>query len=276
MWTVGSGSIDGGAAKAAEKSMTNAGNKVAVITGAARGIGKATAERLSQDGYSLALTDIDEDAVTEVAQFIVTQGGVARAYHLDVRHPRVISAVFDAVAADLGVPSALVNNAGIYPDVTALEMSEADWDAVLDVNLKGTFFTSQTFARRRRDAGGGAIVNVASTSAFSARAGASHYAASKAGIVMLTKCLALEFRDLSVRVNAVAPGLIEVREGQFLPEYRDQFLTMIPRGRIGEPSDISGVIGFLFSPAADFVNGECIVADGGFLAGRPLRRISVQ
>ncbi|MDE1569377.1 SDR family NAD(P)-dependent oxidoreductase [Aquabacter sp. P-9] len=246
---------------------------LAVVTGAARGIGRAVAERLHQEGYRLALLDREAGEVESLAATLSADGPVARAYAPDMRVTAAVGDAFAALARDLGTPDALVNSAGIYPDVSAIDMREEDWDVVLDVNLKGTFFACQAFARLRRDAGGGgAIVNLASTAAFSARAGAVHYAASKGGVVMLTKGLALEWRDLGIRVNAVAPGLIEVREGQVSGAYRQQFLTMIPSGRIGVPADISGVVAFLLSPDAAFMNAECVVVDGGFLAGRPLQR----
>jgi len=252
----------------------SASGDVIVISGAARGIGRSIAETLAREGFHLALADVAFDEVDAVAAALAAEGAAARAYRLDVRSPSDIAAVMEAVAAELGEPLGLVNNAGIYPDTPALDVSEEDWDRVLDINLKGTFFACQAFARRRQAlGGGGAIVNLASTSAFSARIGAVPYAASKAGVVMLTKGLALEFRSLDLRVNAVAPGLVEVREGQFSDGYREQFRTMIPRGRIGQPADIASAVSFLLSPAADFINGECIVVDGGFLAGRPLQRL---
>ena len=149
-------------------------------------------------------------------------------------------------------------------------MPEAAWDRVLDINLKGPFLCSQAFARTHLAPTGGAIVNVASTAAFSARVGAAHYSASKAGVVMLTKSLAQEFGACGIRVNAVAPGLIEVDEGHVSAEYKEMFLKMVPRGRIGRPEDVAAAVAFLLTQAADYINGECIVVDGGFLAGRAL------
>lgn len=246
---------------------------LAIITGAAHGIGRAVAERLHADGWRLALIDRDAAAIEALAAALSAAGPQARPFPLDMAATGGIGPAFAAIEAAMGAPEALVNNAGVYPDVAALDMREADWDLVLDVNLKATFFAAQAFARARQAAGGGgAIVNLASTSAFSVRAGAVHYAASKAAVVMLTKGLALEWRDLGIRVNAVAPGLIQVREGQVTGAYREQFLTMVPSGRVGQPPDIAGVIAFLLGPDADYVNAECIVVDGGFLAGRPLRR----
>ena len=246
---------------------------VALVTGAGRSLGRAIAERLHANGYAVAVTDRDLDLASQVARRLDAGGSSASAYRLDVSVESEVAAVFEAVAADLGAPQALVNNAGIYPDHALLEMPEAAWDLVQDVNLKGTFLCTQAFGRiRLRAGGGGAIVNLASTAAFSARIGASHYSASKAGVVMFTKSAAQELGPHAIRVNAVAPGLIEVREDQVSQEYKERFLTMIPRGRTGRASDIAGTVAFLLSREADFVNGECIVVDGGFLTGRPLMR----
>jgi 3-oxoacyl-[acyl-carrier protein] reductase len=255
--------------------MTRSDRPVALVTGAGRSLGRAIAERLHADGYVLAVTDRDLDLASSVARTLDSGGGSARAYRLDVSSAHEVSSVFEAVAADLGAPQALVNNAGIYPDHALLDMTEAAWDSVHSVNLKGTFLCTQAFGRVRVvEGGGGAIVNLASTAAFSARVGAAHYSASKAGVVMFTKSSAQEFGPHAIRVNAVAPGLIEVREDQVSPEYKERFLTMIPRGRTGRAADIAGTVAFLLSEAADFINGECIVVDGGFLTGRPLMRSS--
>jgi len=247
--------------------------RVALVTGAGRSLGLAIAERLHSDGYAVAVTDVDEALAATAAGAFDPSGRTARAYRLDVSRESEVAAAFERAAADLGPPTALVNNAGIYPDHALLEMPETAWDAVLGVNLKGTFLCTQAFGRlRAAGGGGGAIVNLASTAAFSARVGASHYSASKAGVVMLTKSCAQELGPLGIRVNAVAPGLIEVREDQVSQEYRQLFLTMIPRGRTGRAPDIAGTVAFLLSADADFINGECIVVDGGFLTGRPLMR----
>jgi 3-oxoacyl-[acyl-carrier protein] reductase len=253
--------------------MNESKRPVALVTGAGRSLGRAIAERLHQDGFAVAVTDVDEAAASSVAEALDGTGRSARPYRLDVSDAGEVAAAFAAVAGDLGEPSALVNNAGIYPDHGLLEMPESAWDAVLGVNLKGTFLCTQAFARlRATGVEGGAIVNLASTAAFSARVGASHYSASKAGVVMLTKSCAQELGPLRIRVNAVAPGLIEVREDQVSQEYKKLFLTMIPRGRTGRAADIAGTVAFLLSGDAEFINGECIVVDGGFLTGRPLMR----
>jgi 3-oxoacyl-[acyl-carrier protein] reductase len=250
---------------------------VAIVTGAARGLGRAIAERLSGEGYRIALADIDGAGAEAGARAIGGSGGEARAFQLDVASGQQVREVFAAIAEALGTPIALVSNAGIYPDDAVLEMSEASWDRVLGVNLKGSFLCAQAFAKARVAAGGGgAIVNLASTAAFSARIGAAHYAASKAGIVMLTKSLALELGPQGIRVNAVAPGLIEVAGERVTAEYKANYLAMIPRGRVGAPEDIADAVAFLLSDKADFISGACLPVDGGFLTGRKLIRAGSQ
>jgi 3-oxoacyl-[acyl-carrier protein] reductase len=245
----------------------------AVVTGAANGLGRAIALALAADGLAVAVTDLDQDGATAAAAAINEAGGQARAWALDVRDSRAIAATFAAIAAALGTPAVLVNNAGIYPDGTLLDMQEAAWDAVLATNLKGPMLCAQAFARLRLAAGGGgAIVNIASTAAFSARLGAVHYCASKAGLVMLTQSMAQELGPHRIRVNAVAPGLIEVPGERVSAAYKQAFLPMIPYGRVGRPEDVARVVAYLASDASDFVTGACLPIDGGFLAGRALIR----
>lgn len=245
---------------------------VAVVTGAGRGLGREIALRLSGQGLAVAAADIDASAEATAASIKET-GGRAVGLRLDVRDAASIDAAFAAITDALGVPRALVNNAGIYPDNTLLDMPEASWDAVIDTNLKGTFLCAQRFARLRVGVGGGgAIVNLASTAAFSARVGAGHYGASKAGVVMLTRSMAQEWGPHGIRVNAVAPGLIEVAGPRVAPEYKQSFLPMIPLGRTGRPRDVADAVAFLISDAADFITGVLLPVDGGFLTGRPLVR----
>ena len=245
---------------------------VVLVTGAGRGLGRAIAAALHESRYKVAVTDVDEGAAVSVARSLSAERSTAHAYPLDVSSAQQVADVFASVARDLGVPDALVNNAGVYPSHSILDMPEAAWDYVLDINLKGPFLCSQAFARMRLAPTGGVIVNVASTAAFSARVGAAHYSASKAGLVMLTKSLAQEFGPYGIRVNAVAPGLVEVDEGHVSADYKEMFLKMIPRGRIGRPEDVAATVGFLLTDASNYINGECIVVDGGFLTGRSLMR----
>jgi NAD(P)-dependent dehydrogenase (short-subunit alcohol dehydrogenase family) len=250
---------------------------LALVTGAGRSIGRSIARTLHERGYAIAVTDFDEEGAAVLASELSADGGTARAYRLDVSSTSNIAQVFESVERDMGDIDALVNNAGVYPSQPALDMSEEEWDQVMDTNLKGTFFCSQALARGLVKRGvGGCIVNIASTSAFSARTGVAHYGASKAGVVMLTKSLAQEFGPLGIRVNAVAPGLVEVREGLVSPAYRDQISTVIPSGRIGTPDDIVGVVAFLLTSEASYINGECIVVDGGFLTGRFMQRAAAR
>jgi 3-oxoacyl-[acyl-carrier protein] reductase len=253
--------------------MVSSKRPAAVVTGAARSLGRAISETLHGQGYAVALCDIDDKEAAKVAASLDPAGTTAKAYKLDVSNAAEVNAVVDAVANDLGIPTALVNNAGIYPDHALLDMPEAAWDRVLDVNLKGPFLCSQAFARKRVAAGGvGAIVNLASTAGFSARVGAAHYSASKAGVVMLTKSMAQELGPHGIRVNAVAPGFIEVREDQVSPAYKQQMIGLIPLGRAGKAPNIANTVAFLVSDAAEFITGECVVVDGGLLTGRPLIR----
>jgi NAD(P)-dependent dehydrogenase (short-subunit alcohol dehydrogenase family) len=246
---------------------------VAVVTGAARGLGREIAATLGTRGYTVAVADVDDAPAQAVARAIEAGSGHAAAFHLDVSSADDVRAVFSAIGAGLGTPFVLVNNAGIYPDNALLDMTEAQWARVMDVNLKGTFLCAQAFARARIAAGGGgAIVNLASTAAFSARIGAGHYSASKAGVVMLTKSLAQELGPHSIRVNAVAPGLIEVEGERVSAEYKRNFLPNIPIGRVGRPRDIAELVAFLVSDAAEFITGACVPVDGGFLTGRKLIR----
>ncbi len=252
----------------------SAAARTAIVTGAARSLGLEIARELHAEGWQVAMTDVDADAVASAAADLDPTGKSAKAYIHDVSDADQTEAVFEAILSDFGIPDALINNAGIYPDDALLDMEVRDWDRVIGTNLRGTFLCTRAFGRARREAGlvGGAIVNFASTAGYSARVGVSHYSASKAGIVMFTKSCAQELAPLGIRVNAVAPGLILVRDDQITPEYRDNYLQMIPRERTGTASDVAGVVRFLLGSDADYVNGECIAIDGGFLAGRALVR----
>lgn len=247
-------------------------HKIALVTGAARSIGRAVAQRLHAKGFKVAVTDIDADAAHDTAAALSRDGATAKAWSLDVSSVQDIERVFGEIQHAWGPVTVLVNNAGVYPSHPSLSMSESDWDRVLDINLKGTFFCCQAFAQGLTSIKQpGTIVNLASTAAFSARPGAAHYGASKAAIVMLTKSLAQEWGELGIRVNAVAPGLIEVREGLVSPEYKAEFISHVPARRIGDVDDVADAVAYLVGDESSYVTGHCLVVDGGFLAGRSLR-----
>ena len=210
------------------------GDRIAVVTGAGRGLGLAIAQRLAADGYAVAVTDIDEAQAQGAAAAIEAAGGRAKGYALDVASAPRVDAVFAAAARDLGNPTALVNNAGIWCNTPFLELTAEAWSRTLAVNLTGPFLCSQAFARLRlADGGGGAIVNIASVSAFSAREAAADYAASKAGPVMLTRSAAWELGQHDIRVNAVAPGLTLTSDNFGSPEFRAAAVRTMPRaGRL--------------------------------------------
>jgi len=245
---------------------------IALVTGAGRSIGRAVAQRLHENGFKVAVTDVDSEAARETAAALSIDGVTAKAWSLDVSSVKDIERVLTEVQHAWGPVTALVNNAGVYPSHPSLTMTESDWDRVLDINLKGTFFCCQAFAQRLTTTKQpGTIVNLASTAAFSARPGAAHYGASKAAIVMLTKSLAQEWGELGIRVNAVAPGLIEVREGLVSPEYKAEFISHVPARRIGNVQDVADAVAYLIGEESSYVSGHCLVVDGGFLAGRTLR-----
>lgn len=239
------------------------------MTGAGRGLGRAIAAKLSAAGFALAVTDVDGQAAQQLATRLTAEGRPARSWSLDVRDGREVETVFAEAAAAFGTPAVLVNNAGVFAPRALLDIDEALWDRILDTNLKGALLCAQAFARRAIAAGGGgAIVSIASTAAFSARTGAGAYSASKAGLVMLTKSLAMELGPHRIRVNALAPGLIEIDDKPIDPAHKRGFLPMVPFGRLGVPDDVARAVAFLASDQADFITGAVLPVDGGFLAGR--------
>lgn len=245
--------------------------KVALVTGAAQGIGSAIAGHFLAAGARVVLNDRSSE---RVMAGIARLGGAQPSLFgvaADVTRRVEVEALITAAADHFGRLDIVVNNAGLYPVTPVLDMSEEEWDMVLDVNLKGTFLVSQAAARQMAAQGdGGAIVNISSGSHKIARMGCAHYCASKAGVVMLTQVLAMELAPHRIRVNAVAPGLIEVPDPLTpgTPDYVAATLAVIPAGRLGTPDDVAQAVLMLADPAADYVTGALLAVDGGLSVGR--------
>jgi len=241
--------------------------RVVVVTGAANGIGAACARLFAASGARLALWDVDAAAGQALAGEL---GAGARAIRCDVsRRDEVEAATADTVAA-FGRIDVLVNNAGIFHAADFLDIAEADWDAVIGVNLKGAFLVGQAVAREMAKSGGGAIVNMSSVNGVMAIPTIASYNASKGGINQLTRAMALSLADRGIRVNAVAPGTIATELAQKAvlgsPEARERIMSRTPLRRLGDPAEIASVCAFLASDAASYMTGEIVVVDGGRLA----------
>jgi 3-oxoacyl-[acyl-carrier protein] reductase len=244
--------------------------RVAVVTGSARGIGAATAVRLGRDGYAVGVLDLDADACKSTVEEIESAGGRAVAVAADVADAAAVeTAVADVVQA-LGEPTVLVNNAGVLRDNLLFKMSEQDWDAVIDVHLKGAFLMSRAVQGFMTKAGWGRIVNLSSISAQGNR-GQANYSAAKAGLQGFTKTLAIELGRFGVTVNAIAPGMIvtdmtaatAARLGLSFEEFQRLAAEQIPVGRVGRPADIANAVSFLVNPDSGFISGEVIYVAGG-------------
>jgi NAD(P)-dependent dehydrogenase (short-subunit alcohol dehydrogenase family) len=234
-----------------------------VITGAAQGIGEACARLLHADGARLALWDVDDAR----GQALATELGAFYA-HCNVASKTEVDAALAATVAALGRVDGLVNNAGIFKAAPFLDIAEADWDAVLDVNLKGSFLCGQAVARQMvKQASGGAIVNMSSVNGRLAIASIASYNASKGGIDQLTRVMALALADHKIRVNGVAPGTIatELAAKAVLTseEAKARIMSRTPMRRLGEPGEIASVVAMLLSDAASYVTGETVLVDGG-------------
>ena len=245
-------------------------SRVAIVTGAARGIGAATATRLAADGMAVAVLDLDAGTCAETVDAITTAGGRAVAVGADVSDAGQVEAAVGKVAADLGPPGGLVNNAGIIRDNLLFKMSEDDWDMVLGVHLRGAFLMSRAAQKFMVDQRFGRIVNLSSSSALGNR-GQVNYSAAKAGMQGFTKTLAIELGQFGVTANAVAPGFIATdmtaataaRVGMSFEDFQAAAATRIPVRRVGQPDDVAHVISFLVSEGAGFVSGQVIYVAGG-------------
>ena len=240
--------------------------KVALVTGGARGIGKAISARLAAEGAKLAIVDIMLDVAQATADEFNAQGFEAKAYAANVAAFADAEATVAEVVKDFGSLDILVNNAGITRDTLMLRMTEDDFDKVIAVNLKGTFNFTKAAIRPMMKARAGKIVNIASVVGRMGNVGQANYAASKAGVIGLTKTVAKEFASRNIQANAVAPGyIITDMTGKLSQEATDMFLKIIPAGRGGTPADVANVVCFLSSPDSDYVTGQVINVDGGML-----------
>ena len=244
--------------------------RVAIVTGAARGIGAATAQRLAQDGFAVAVLDLDENAGKGTVEAIEADGGRALAVGANVCDSEAVEATVERVVAELGAPTVLVNNAGVTRDNMLFKMTEDDWDTVMNVHLRGAFLMSRAVQKHMIEAKWGRIVNLSSVSALGNR-GQANYSTAKAGLQGFTKTLAIELGKFGVTANAITPGFIQTEMTRATAERMgvpfDDFIAFaakeIPVQRVGQPEDIAHLVSFLVSEGAGFVSGQVVYAAGG-------------
>jgi 3-oxoacyl-[acyl-carrier protein] reductase len=250
--------------------MAQDAQRVAIVTGAARGIGAATARRLAADGMAVAVLDLEAQACAATVDAIGAAGGRALAVGADVSQAEQVEAAVGKIAGELGPPAVLVNNAGVIRDNLLFKMTEDDWDAVLGVHLRGAFLMSRAAQKHMVDQRFGRIVNLSSSSALGNR-GQVNYSAAKAGMQGFTKTLAIELGQFGITANAVAPGFIvtdmtaatAARIGMSFEDFQAAAVPQIPVRRVGQVDDVAHVISFLCSEGAGFVSGQVIYVAGG-------------
>lgn len=248
--------------------MTGLTGRTVLVTGASSGLGRHFAVLLAAQGANVVLAARRTERLADAVSEIEAAGGTAHAVAMDVTDAASIDAAFGAAEAVFGTVTVLINNAGVAAAKSAIKLDEADWDAVMDTNLKGVWAVATQAARRMKAAGtGGAIVNVASILGFRVAPGVLPYAVSKAGVVQMTKAMALEWAKFAIRVNALAPGYIEtdINRGFLASAEGQEMLNRIPMHRTGTPSDLDGPLLLLAGDGSRFMTGSVVVADGGQL-----------
>jgi 3-oxoacyl-[acyl-carrier protein] reductase len=244
--------------------MNELGNQVAVVTGAGRGIGQAIALKLAAAGADIACVDLKVEFCAETVQKAQELGRKAWSFAANVSEAASVTAAAEQILAATGKVDILVNNAGITKDGLLMRLSEADWDAVLDINLKGTFLFTKAFSRSFLRQQSGRIVNIASVIGLIGNAGQCNYGASKAGVIGFTKSAARELASRGITVNAIAPGFIETAmTAKLSPEARAAILKQVPLASLGQPEDVAAAVLFLASPAARYITGQVLPVDGG-------------
>lgn len=248
------------------------GRRVALVTGASYGIGGATAVALAEDGFDVAVTDLQAEDLAETVAKVEAAGRKALPLTLDVRSQESIEKAFADAVAGLGPLDALVNNAGVpSPRKAVVELTRADWDQIVAVNLTGVFFMSQCMGRHLiADKRPGSIVSLASTHGVIGFAGASAYGIAKAGVAHMTRMLAIEWAPYGIRVNAIGPGTTETKSrapGLKDPAHRERMLSRIPLGRFGTAEEMAAAIRYLVSPQASYITGHTLMLDGGLTVG---------
>ena len=242
-------------------------NQVAIITGAGRGIGHAIALQLAAEGARVAVVSRTElNALKTADEINAKHAGMAKAYAVDVADHSAVKELTEKIVTDFSRIDILVNNAGLTRDGLSMRMSEEDWDIVLNTNLKGAFNFIQAVQRTMLRQRSGRIINIASVAGLMGNAGQANYAASKAGLVGLTKTIAREMASRGITVNAVAPGFISTDMTDVLPDnIKSSVVAQIPLGSFGQPSDIAAAVAFLASGEAKYITGQCLTVDGGMV-----------
>jgi 3-oxoacyl-[acyl-carrier protein] reductase len=241
-------------------------DKVALVTGASRGLGRAIALALAAEGASIAAIARSEDALKDTLEAIRAAGGTAEPFALDVSDEAAVEATIEKISTRFGHIDVLVNNAGVTRDGLLMRMKAEDWDIVLDTNLKGAFLLTKPVGRLMVKQRSGRIINISSVIGLMGNAGQVNYAASKAGLIGFTKSVAREFASRGITCNVVCPGFIETDMTKGLgDDLRKKLLEKIPLARLGQPEDVAGVVAFLTSPAASYITGQILTVDGGMV-----------